>query len=177
MINYNRETHLACLSITVLLAYIKKFAPSSEARTFLGSFVWKITILRQKIIFFPIAEGGAKIFGVFRVKNHDFTPKNHIFSNFRGGGRAPGAPPLGSAPANVIFLFVLSVCQYLWIIKFLEWASQECVVFQLFRWLKTQMVELLIGFVCFCGLSLLNAPWSTVPLLLPLFGSVPTDLV
>ena len=32
------------------------------------------------------AEGGAKIFGVFRVKNHDFTPKNHNFSNFRGGG-------------------------------------------------------------------------------------------
>ena len=29
------------------------------------------------------AEGGAKSFGVFRVKNHDFTPKNHIFSNFR----------------------------------------------------------------------------------------------
>jgi hypothetical protein len=51
----------------------------------LGYFVWKITILRQKIIFFPIAEGGAKIVGVFRVKNHDFTPKNHIFSNFRGG--------------------------------------------------------------------------------------------
>jgi hypothetical protein len=25
------------------------------------------------------------MFGVFRVKNHDFTPKNHIFSNFRGG--------------------------------------------------------------------------------------------
>ena len=38
------------------------------------------------------AEGGAKIFEVFRVKNHDFTPKNHIFSNFRGGGpRAGGA--------------------------------------------------------------------------------------
>ena len=37
------------------------------------------------------AEGGANIFGVFRVKNHDFMPKNHIFSNFRG--RAPGAPP------------------------------------------------------------------------------------
>ena len=30
------------------------------------------------------AEGGANNFGVFRVKNHDFTPKNHIFSNFRG---------------------------------------------------------------------------------------------
>ena len=36
------------------------------------------------------AEGGAKIFGVFRVKNHDFTPTNHIFSNFRGGAPAPG---------------------------------------------------------------------------------------
>ena len=23
------------------------------------------------------AEGGANIFGIFRVKNHDFTPKNH----------------------------------------------------------------------------------------------------
>ena len=31
------------------------------------------------------AEGGAKFVGVFRVKNHDFTPNNHIFSNFRGG--------------------------------------------------------------------------------------------
>ena len=39
------------------------------------------------------AEGGANIFGVFHVKNHDFTPKNHIFSNVRGRGRAPGAPP------------------------------------------------------------------------------------
>ena len=29
-------------------------------------------------------EGGAKIFGVFRVKNHDFTPKNHIFPNYGG---------------------------------------------------------------------------------------------
>ena len=41
------------------------------------------------------AEGDAKIFGVFRVKNHHFTQKNHIFSNFRGS--APGAPP-GSSP-------------------------------------------------------------------------------
>ena len=44
----------------------------------LGHFVWKITIWLQKIIFFSIAEGGANIFEVFRVKNHDFTPKNHI---------------------------------------------------------------------------------------------------
>ena len=38
------------------------------------------------------AEGATKIFGVFRVKNHDFTPKNHIFSNFRRGARAGCAP-------------------------------------------------------------------------------------
>ena len=28
------------------------------------------------------AEGGAKIFGVFRVKNHDFTTKKSYFSQF-----------------------------------------------------------------------------------------------
>ena len=38
-------------------------------------------------------EGGAKIFGVFCVKNHDFMPKNLIFSNFRGeGGRWDASP-------------------------------------------------------------------------------------
>jgi hypothetical protein len=31
-------------------------------------------------------EGGANIFGVVRVKNHDFTPKNHIFP-ILGGSR------------------------------------------------------------------------------------------
>ena len=40
------------------------------------------------------AEGGAKIFGVFRVENHDFTPKNHIFSNFKGGAPSPLDSPL-----------------------------------------------------------------------------------
>ena len=32
------------------------------------------------------AEGGAKILELFRVKNHDFTSKNHIFS--KSGGRS-----------------------------------------------------------------------------------------
>ena len=32
-------------------------------------------------------EGDPKIVGVFRVKNHDFTPKNHIFSILGGGAR------------------------------------------------------------------------------------------
>jgi hypothetical protein len=30
----------------------------------------------------PRAEGGANIFGVFRVKNHDFTPKKSYFYQF-----------------------------------------------------------------------------------------------
>ena len=56
------------------------------------------------------AEGGAKIFGVFRVKNHDFTPKNHIFSNFRVGARTvcalPLDPPLGHQFRNLLTLIV-----------------------------------------------------------------------
>ena len=28
------------------------------------------------------AEGGAKVFGAFRVKNHDYTPNNLIFFQF-----------------------------------------------------------------------------------------------
>ena len=33
--------------------------------------------------------------GVFRVKNHDFTPKNLIFSNFRGARAGCAAPAFG----------------------------------------------------------------------------------
>jgi hypothetical protein len=43
------------------------------------------------------AEGGTNIFGIFRVKNHDFTPKNHIFFIFFSileGGRGGMDPPL-----------------------------------------------------------------------------------
>ena len=47
------------------------------------------------------AEGDAKLFGVFRVKNHDFKPKNHIFSNFFfGGGGARRVRPHGSTPVR-----------------------------------------------------------------------------
>ena len=45
-------------------------------------------------------EGGAKFFGVFRVKNHD-----HIFSNFRGGARRVHSLP-GSAPGFVLYDFI-----------------------------------------------------------------------
>ena len=34
-------------------------------------------------------EGGEKILGVFRVKNHDFTQKNHIFPILGGGTHSP----------------------------------------------------------------------------------------
>jgi hypothetical protein len=82
-------------------------------------------------------EGGAKIVGVFRVKNHDFTPKNHIFSNCGGrrencwgisceksrfyakksyffsnfgeGGREPGASPLDAV--TVTFFETRCSCQ------------------------------------------------------------------
>ena len=62
------------------------------------------------------AEGGAKIFRVFRVKNHDFTPKNLIFSNFMGGARRvhPLDPPLlfnicNFAPGNSKLLSMSSI--------------------------------------------------------------------
>ena len=54
----------------------------------------KINIIQGRIQDFKIrgthlkklrrAEEGAKILGVFRVKNHYFTPKNHIFYNCGG---------------------------------------------------------------------------------------------
>jgi hypothetical protein len=36
------------------------------------------------------AEEGANILGVFRVKNHYFTPKNHSFYNYEGGDMSDG---------------------------------------------------------------------------------------
>ena len=39
-------------------AHLKQLRRAKKARTFFGYFVWKITILRQKMIFFPILGGG-----------------------------------------------------------------------------------------------------------------------
>jgi hypothetical protein len=52
------------------------------------------------------AEGRENIFGVFRVKNHDFTPKNHIFPILGGGGARRVRPPAGSAPRTPIQKFI-----------------------------------------------------------------------
>ena len=46
-----------------------------SVETFLGYFVWKIMILRQKIIFFPIVEGGAKFWGISCEKSRFYTKK------------------------------------------------------------------------------------------------------
>jgi hypothetical protein len=72
---------------------LKKIAPSGGSREKIwGISCEKSRFYDKKSYFFQLrAEGGAKIFGVFRVKNHDFTPKNHIFTNFRGA-RAGCAP-------------------------------------------------------------------------------------
>ena len=91
------------------------------------------------------AEGGAKIVGVFRVKNHDFTPKNHIFfqlwretgnclgfsfekSRFNTkksyffqfkGGRTPGVPPPLDPPLGltVYCIMVKKNVIYSWFIN------------------------------------------------------------
>ena len=44
------------------------------------------------------AEGGANMFGVFRVKNHEFTPKKIIFFPILGEGGRERRPPPGSTP-------------------------------------------------------------------------------
>ena len=44
---------------------------------------------------FQVRGGALKFFfGVFRVKNHDLTPKNHIFSNLRAPPRDPSLPTI-----------------------------------------------------------------------------------
>jgi hypothetical protein len=79
-------------------AHLKELRRAEEGANIFGVFrVKNHDFTPKKIIFFPIAKGGAKMFGVFRVKNHDFTQKKYILSNFRGG-----APPSGSAPVYCI---------------------------------------------------------------------------
>ena len=69
------------------------------------------------------AKGGTKNVGVFRVKKHDFTPKNHILSNcggrrekfwgiscekycfpISGGGRAAPPPPPLDPPLQSVLM-------------------------------------------------------------------------
>ena len=62
---------------------LKKNAPSGgRLENIWGISCGKSRFYAKKIIFFPIVEGGANIFGVFRMKNHDFTPKKSYFPQF-----------------------------------------------------------------------------------------------
>jgi hypothetical protein len=45
------------------------------------------------------------MFGVFRVRNHDFTPKNHIFPILGGGGARRVRPPL-DPPLYIVVLLM-----------------------------------------------------------------------
>ena len=49
------------------------------------------------------AEGGAKIFGVFRVKNHDFAPKIICFP-ISGGARGPHPTPESGTVYKYIYM-------------------------------------------------------------------------
>jgi hypothetical protein len=53
--------------------------------------------------------GGAIIFGVFRVKNHDFTQKKIKFFPILGGAPGACAPPL-DPPLNLQQLIEVIVC-------------------------------------------------------------------
>ena len=101
---------------------LKKIAPSRGRREhFRGNSCEKSLFYAKKSVF-TITEGGAKNVGVFRVKNHDFTPKKTYFPPILGGGggRAPGAPPPpGSAPALYSLCNVLvpkqCLLSYIWL--------------------------------------------------------------
>jgi hypothetical protein len=94
------HTLLSCVSIFFVHVYIRGGSRRGRTRRAPPPKIGKILILWRKIVILGYqvrggahlkklrrAEGGAKIVGVFRVKNHDFTPKNHIFSKILGCSR------------------------------------------------------------------------------------------
>jgi hypothetical protein len=122
---------------------LKKIAPSGGRREiFWGISCEKSRFYAKKYYFFPLAEGGAKIFGVFRVKNHDFTPKNLIFSNFRGGARDGCAPPPLDPPlfkiihvqvslGNKLFIrLIIFMSLYIYMNNY--WYIREILLIQIF---------------------------------------------
>jgi hypothetical protein len=73
-------------------AHLKKLRRAEGGAKILGYSVWKITILRHKIIFFPILGGCARNFWGISCEKSRFYAKKIIFFPILGG-RAPGAPP------------------------------------------------------------------------------------
>ena len=75
-------------------AHLKKLRRAEGGAKIFGVFRVKNHDFTQKNVIFPIlGGGGGEIFGVFHVKNHDFTPKKIIFLPILGGARAGCAPP------------------------------------------------------------------------------------
>ena len=74
-------------------AHLKKLRRVKGGAKIVGVFRVKHHDFTPKNHIFSNCRGRREHFGVFRVKNHDFTPKNHIFSNFRGDARRVRPPP------------------------------------------------------------------------------------
>ena len=85
-------------------AHIKKIAPSGgRHENYWGISCEKSRFYAKNLLFFPIAEGGAKILGYFVWKITILRQKNHIFSNFRV------RPPPGSVPVTTVVDFYVFV--------------------------------------------------------------------
>jgi hypothetical protein len=90
----------------IVIFHLKKIAPSGgRHENCWGISCEKSLFYAKKITFFPIAEGGAKSFGVFRVKNLTFFVfafcDNNIFVLLCRGGSSGGADPAGGAPLKL----------------------------------------------------------------------------
>ena len=93
---------LCILCIAGLISYLVRLV-TIEPRGNVGSAEYNNSCTHGRILYFKLgarlkksrrAEGGAKIVGVFRVKNHDFTQRNHIFFSILGRVRpAPWIRP------------------------------------------------------------------------------------
>ena len=86
----------------------KNCAEQREVRKFWGISCEKLRFYAKKS-YFSNYGGGANFFGVFHVKNHDFTPKKIIFLPILGGGGGGGVrrvhPP--PPPLNPPLLFLI----------------------------------------------------------------------
>ena len=93
-------------------AHLKKLRRAEGGANIFGVFRVENYDFTPKNHIFPILGGAREIFGVFHVKNHDFTPKkNHIFTNFRGAraGARRVRPPLNPPLLNPIVIPVDSI--------------------------------------------------------------------
>ena len=73
-------------------AHLKKLRRAEGGAKIFGVFRVKNHDFTPKNLIFPILGGAREIFGVFHVKNHVLRQKNHIFTNFRGGARRVHPP-------------------------------------------------------------------------------------